>query len=73
MGHQLRCRSYTPIRYEREIAAARFVPMEGDNHVFPKGDTAYRTFFQEVDAFLGDSGKWWTRGRSGALRGTGEP
>lgn len=48
----------TPIRYGREIAAgiagARFVPMEGDNHVFLEGDAAYRAFFDEVEAFLGD-------------------
>jgi pimeloyl-ACP methyl ester carboxylesterase len=48
----------TPIRYGREIAAgiagARFVPMEGDNHVFLESDAAYRTFFEEVQAFLGD-------------------
>jgi len=48
----------TPIHYGREIAAgiagAKFVPMEGDNHVFLEGDAAYRAFFQEVDAFLGD-------------------
>ena len=28
--------------------------MEGDNHVFLEGDAAYRTFFEEVEAFLGD-------------------
>ena len=48
----------TPIRYGREIAAgiagARFVPMEGDNHVFLESDAAYRIFFEEVEAFLGD-------------------
>jgi pimeloyl-ACP methyl ester carboxylesterase len=48
----------TPIRYGREIAAgiagARFVPMAGDNHVFLESDAAYRTFFEEVQAFLGD-------------------
>lgn len=48
----------TPIRYGREIAAgipgAKFVPLEGDNHVFLEGDAAYRTFFEEVEAFLGD-------------------
>lgn len=48
----------TPIRYGREIAAgiagARFVPVKGDNHVFLEGDAAYRRFFEEVEAFLGD-------------------
>lgn len=48
----------TPMRYGREIAAgiagARFVPMEGDSHVFLESDPAYRTFFAEVEAFLGD-------------------
>jgi pimeloyl-ACP methyl ester carboxylesterase len=47
----------TPIRYGLEIAAgiagARFVPLEGDNHVFLESDPAYRTFFEEVEAFLG--------------------
>jgi hypothetical protein len=28
--------------------------LEGDNHVFLEGDAAYRTFFEEVEAFLGD-------------------
>jgi len=42
----------------RELAAgilgAKFVPMEGDNHVFLEGEPARKTFFQEVSRFLGD-------------------
>ena len=48
----------TPIRYGREIAAgiagAKFVRIEGDNHVFLESDVAYRTFFDELERFLGD-------------------
>jgi pimeloyl-ACP methyl ester carboxylesterase len=46
------------INLGRELAAgipgAKFVPMEGDNHVFLEGEPARKTFFQEVSRFLGD-------------------
>ena len=56
----LHCRGdrATPMQFGRELAAgiagARFVPMEGDNHVFLEHDPASRTFFLEVSRLLGD-------------------
>ena len=56
----LHCRGdrSAPFRFGRELAAgiagAKFVPMEGDNHVFLEHDPASRTFFLEVSRFLGD-------------------
>ena len=56
----LHCRGdrAAPFRFGRELAAgiagAKFVPMEGDNHVFLEHEPASRTFFLEVSRFLGD-------------------
>lgn len=48
----------TPFRFGRELAAgiggAKFVLMEGGNHVFLEHESAHRTFFLEVSRFLGD-------------------
>lgn len=45
----------------RELAAgitgAKFVPMEGDNHLFLESDPGRATFFAEVQRFLGDKPK----------------
>ena len=50
-----------PFRFGRELAAgiagAKFVPMEGDNHVFLENEPASGTFFHEVRRFLGDKRK----------------
>lgn len=56
----LHCRGdrATPFRMGRELASgiqgARFVPLEGENHVFLEGDAASTAFFREVGEFLGD-------------------
>jgi pimeloyl-ACP methyl ester carboxylesterase len=56
----LHCRGdrVAPFRFGRELAAgiagAKFVPMEGDNHVFLEHAPASGTFFLEVSRFLGD-------------------
>ena len=56
----LHCRGdrATPFQFGRELAAgiagAKFVSMEGDNHVFLEHEPAHRTFFLEVRRFLGD-------------------
>jgi len=36
------------------IAGAKFVPMEGENHLFLEDEPAHTTFFEEVPRFLGD-------------------
>lgn len=42
----------------REVASgipgAKFVPMEGDNHILLEDDPARKTFFEELRRFLGD-------------------
>lgn len=47
-----------PMRYGRELAAgiagARFVPMEGDNHLFLEDEPAHAIFLRETGRFLGD-------------------
>lgn len=56
----LHCRGdrVAPFRLGRELAAgiagAKFVAMEGDNHVFLEHAPASGTFFLEVSRFLGD-------------------
>ena len=56
----LHCRGdrATPFRFGRELAAGiagtKFVPLEGDNHVFLEHEPASRMFFLEVARFLGD-------------------
>ena len=56
----LHCRGdrSSPFDYGRELASgvagARFVPMEGDNHLFLENDPCSATFFAEVQRFLGD-------------------
>jgi pimeloyl-ACP methyl ester carboxylesterase len=64
----LHCRGdrAAPFDYGRElasgIAGAKFVPMEGDNHVLLEGEPAEKTFFEEVGRFLGDKPKLIRRG-----------
>ena len=47
-----------PVECGEEIAAgipgARFVPLEGQNHLFLPGSSAHRKFAEEVAEFLGD-------------------
>lgn len=47
-----------PFYLGRELAAgipgARFVPMEGNNHLFLEGEKAEQKFFEEVTTFLGE-------------------
>jgi pimeloyl-ACP methyl ester carboxylesterase len=56
----LHCRGdrATPFRFGRELAAgiagAKFVALEGDNHVFLEHEPASRVFFHEIARFLGD-------------------
>lgn len=56
----LHCRGdrAVPIRFGRELAAgiagAKFVPLDGENHVFLEDESASRAFFREVSNFLGD-------------------
>lgn len=56
----LHCRGdqATPFRCGRELAAgiagAKFVPAEGDSHVFLEHEPASKIFFLEVTRFLGD-------------------
>ena len=56
----LHCRGdrATPFRFGRELAAgiagAKFVPLEGSNHVLLEHEPAQQTFFLEVRQFLGD-------------------
>lgn len=64
----LHCRDdqAAPFSYGRElasgIAGAKFVPMQGDNHMFLEGEPAQRTFFEEVGRFLGDKPRLVHRG-----------
>jgi len=50
--------SATPFDLGRELAAgiagSKFVPMEGENHLFLEHEPASATFFLEVSRFLGD-------------------
>lgn len=56
----LHCRGDVAVRFQlsEEIAAgipgAKFVPLEGKNHLFLAGEPAHRAFFDAVAAFLGD-------------------
>jgi pimeloyl-ACP methyl ester carboxylesterase len=56
----LHCRGDLRVEFSRgeELAAnipgAKFVPLEGNNHLFLAEDPAYRSFLQAVAAFLGD-------------------
>ena len=56
----LHCRGdiVAPVECGEEIAAAipgaRFVPLEGENHLFLAGSAAHRKFAEEVADFLGD-------------------
>jgi pimeloyl-ACP methyl ester carboxylesterase len=43
------------------IAGAKFVPMEGENHLFLEDEPAREIFFEEVARFLGDKRKLVTR------------
>ena len=43
------------------IAGAKFVPMDGENHLFLEDEPARKTFFEEVPRFLGDKPKLVTR------------
>ena len=43
------------------IAGAKFVPMEGENHLFLEDEPARKMFFREVHRFLGDKSKLMTR------------
>lgn len=45
------------------IPSARFVPLQGRNHILLKGEPAWPQFLQELDKFLGDG----SRGRLGEL------
>ena len=38
----------------RDIAGARFVPLESDNHILLENEPAFRTFLDELRAFLAD-------------------
>lgn len=64
----LHCRGdrATPFNYGRELAAgitgAKFVPMEGDNHLFLEDEPAQKTFFEEVPRFLGDKSRLIRKG-----------
>ena len=53
-------------KYGRElasgIAGAKFVPMDGTNHLFLEGEPAEKTFFEEVGRFLGDKPRLIRRG-----------
>ena len=55
-----------PFRYGVELAScisgAKFVPMEGDNHLFLEDEPAQKTFFEEVGRFLGDKPRLVRRG-----------
>lgn len=59
----LHCRGDQAVPYKlgQELAAgiprAKFVPMEGDNHLFLEHEPARSVFFEEVPAFLGDKRK----------------
>jgi len=59
----LHCRGdqAVPYRLGQELAAgiagAKFVPMEGDNHLFLEHEPARNVFFEEVPRFLGDKRK----------------
>lgn len=63
----LHCRGdrAAPFESGRELAAgipgARFVPMDGDNHIFLEHEPAYRTLLTEVHRFLGDKRKFVTK------------
>lgn len=63
----LHCRDdqAVPYRFGVELAAgikgARFVPMEGGNHMFLEHEPARRVFFDEVSRFLGDQPKRFSR------------
>jgi pimeloyl-ACP methyl ester carboxylesterase len=60
----LHCRGdrVVPFRFGRELAAgiagAKFVPIEGDNHVLLEHEPASRMFLFEVSRFLGDKRRW---------------
>jgi pimeloyl-ACP methyl ester carboxylesterase len=43
------------------ISGAKFVPMDGDNHLFLEDEPARKTFFEEVPRFLGDKRTLVTR------------
>ena len=64
----LHCRGdrAAPFDYGRElasgIASAKFVPMEGDNHLFLEHEPARAMFFAEVQRFLGDKPSAFTKG-----------
>lgn len=64
----LHCRGdrAAPFAYGREVAAgiagAKFVPMEGDNHLFLESDPGRVTFFAEVQRFLGDKTRVLSKG-----------
>lgn len=56
----LHCRgdARVPFKLGEEIAAgipgAKFVPLDGNNHLFLAGEPAHRAFFDAVAAFIGD-------------------
>ena len=56
----LHCRGdlRVPFSMGQEIAAnipgARFVPLEGQNHIFLTNEPAHRAFFEAIASFLGD-------------------
>ena len=58
-----------PIQYGREVAAgiagAKFVPLEGSNHVFLENEPARAVFFREVSRFLGDRRRLVSRSEVG--------
>ncbi len=43
------------------ISGAKFVPMEGENHLFLEDEPARKVFFEEVPRFLGDKRKLMTK------------
>ncbi len=44
-----------------KISGAKFVPMEGENHLFLEDEPACKVFFEEVPRFLGDKRKLMTK------------
>lgn len=64
----LHCRGdrAAPFNYGRDLASgipgAKFVPMEGDNHLFLEDEPAQKIFFEEVPRFLGDKARLLRRG-----------
>ena len=51
-----------PMKAGREMAAgvpgARFVALEGRNHLFLEQESAAKRFFEEIELFLGEQSEW---------------